>query len=200
MILGLQAPTAGTVEVLDAPGDGRRGERRTVGYVPQKFLLDSDMPCAARPGRTWGRWAPTRPAVPLARAPRARPGDARGSQRRRFCRCPRRRAVRRRAAAVPDRAALVSRPRLLLLDQPLANLDLRSAKEIVALLSSIARDQRLTVLISAHDMNPLLSVMDRVVYLADGRAASGTTDEVVRSDVLTRLYRHHVDVLRCTAA
>jgi zinc/manganese transport system ATP-binding protein len=38
--------------------------------------------------------------------------------------------------------------------------------------------------------------MDRVVYLADGRAAAGTTDEVISSEVLTRLYGHHVDVLR----
>ncbi len=51
------------------------------------------------------------------------------------------------------------------------------------------------MLLSAHEMNPLLPVMDRVVYLAGGRAASGPTDEVVTSDVLSRLYGHHVDVL-----
>jgi zinc/manganese transport system ATP-binding protein len=51
------------------------------------------------------------------------------------------------------------------------------------------------VLLSAHEMNPLLPVMDRVVYLAGGRAASGTTDEVIRSDVLSRLYGHRVEVL-----
>ena len=45
-------------------------------------------------------------------------------------------------------------------------------------------------------MNALLPVMDRIVYLTAGRAASGTTDEVVRSDVLSRLYGHHVDVLK----
>jgi zinc/manganese transport system ATP-binding protein len=45
-------------------------------------------------------------------------------------------------------------------------------------------------------MNPLLPVMDRVVYVANGRVASGTTDEVVRPDVLSALYGHHVDVLR----
>ena len=66
--------------------------------------------------------------------------------------------------------ALISRPRLLLLDEPLANLDLRSAQEVVALLARIAREQKIAVLISAHEMNPLLPVMDRVVYLADGRA------------------------------
>ncbi len=92
--------------------------------------------------------------------------------------------------------ALVSRPKLLLLDEPLANLDLRSEQEVVELLARIAGEQRIAVLISAHDMNPLLPVMDRIVYLADGRAVSGTVDEVVRSGVLSNLYRHPVDVLR----
>ena len=58
---------------------------------------------------------------------------------------------------------------------------MRSAQEVVALLRRIAREQRVAVLISAHEMNPLLPVMDRVVYLAAGRAASGTTEEVVRT-------------------
>ena len=91
--------------------------------------------------------------------------------------------------------ALIARPRLLLLDEPLANLDLGSAHEVVALLARIAREQEVAVLISAHEINPLLPVMDRVVYMAAGRAASGTTGEVVRPEVLTRLYGHHVDVI-----
>ena len=51
------------------------------------------------------------------------------------------------------------------------------------------------MLLSAHEINPLLPVMDRVVYLASGRAASGPADQVVTSEVLSRLYGHHVDVL-----
>src|SRR5581483_10796742 len=70
--------------------------------------------------------------------------------------------------------ALISRPRLLLLDEPLANLDLRAGHEIVLLLARIAHEHRVAVLISAHEMNPLLEVMDRIVYVAGGRAASGT--------------------------
>ena len=58
-----------------------------------------------------------------------------------------------------------------------------------------AAEQHIAILLSAHDMNPLLPVMDRVVYLADGRAASGTTDQVVRTDTLSRLYGHHVEVI-----
>ena len=91
--------------------------------------------------------------------------------------------------------ALISRPRLLLLDEPLANLDIRCAQEVVALLAQIAAEQHIAILLSAHDMNPLLPVMDRVVYLAAGRAASGTTEEVVRTDTLSRLYGHHVEVI-----
>ncbi len=90
--------------------------------------------------------------------------------------------------------ALVGRPRLLLLDEPLANLDLRSAQEVVTLLDRVAREQHVSVLISAHEMNPLLPVVDRIVYLANGRVASGTTDEVIRADVLSALYGHEVHV------
>ena len=91
--------------------------------------------------------------------------------------------------------ALISRPRLLLLDEPLANLDIGSVQEIVSLLARIAATQQVAVLLSAHEMNPLLPVMDRIVYLAGGRAASGTTAEVVQAEVLSRLYGQHVDVL-----
>ena len=92
--------------------------------------------------------------------------------------------------------ALISRPKLLLLDEPLANLDLRSEQEIVAVLGRLAREQQIAVLLSAHDMNPLLGVMDRIVYVANGRVATGPTDEVVTSEGLTRLYGHQVDVVR----
>ncbi len=84
--------------------------------------------------------------------------------------------------------ALIGRPRLLLLDEPLANLDLRSDQGIVAVLAKLAREQQIAVLISAHDMNPLAPVMDRIVYVAAGRAAAGSTDEVLRTDVLSALY------------
>jgi zinc/manganese transport system ATP-binding protein len=91
--------------------------------------------------------------------------------------------------------ALVGRPKLLLLDEPLANLDLRAGQEVVTLLARIAHEREVAVLISAHEINPLLPVMDRIVYLAGGRAVSGTVEQVVRADVLSELYGSHVDVL-----
>jgi zinc/manganese transport system ATP-binding protein len=191
VILGLQAGASGSVEV------GSDGGRQAIGYVPQKFLLDPDMPLRGRDlvglgidGHRFGLPKPSRSrrdrveemleAVDAKEFADARVGQLSGGEQQRIL----------------IAHALVSRPALLLLDEPLANLDLRSAKEVVTLLSRIAREQRVSVLISAHEMNPLLPVMDRIVYLADGRAVSGTAQEVVRTDVLSQLYRHHVDVLK----
>ena len=90
----------------------------------------------------------------------------------------------------------MSRPRLIVLDEPLANLDPGSVDEIVSLLDRVAHEQHVAVFISAHEMNALLPVMDRIIYIANGRVTSGTTEEVVRPDVLSALYGHHVDVVR----
>lgn len=64
------------------------------------------------------------------------------------------------------------------------------------MLRRLSREFNTTVLLSAHDMNPLLSAMDRIVYLANGRAASGSTEAVVRTEVLSQLYGYHIDVVR----
>jgi zinc/manganese transport system ATP-binding protein len=178
------------------PGGGRSRRNPQIGYVPQKITLEADMPLRARDlvglGLDGHRFGLSRPsatraaavdemleAVGATRFADARVGNLSGGEQQR----------------VMIAHALISRPRLLLLDEPLANLDIRSAAEVVELLARIAVEQRIAVLLSAHDMNPLLAVMDRVVYLADGRAVSGTTDEVVTTATLSRLYGHHVEVL-----
>jgi zinc/manganese transport system ATP-binding protein len=92
--------------------------------------------------------------------------------------------------------ALIRRPRLLLLDEPLASLDIAAIAGVVAVLRRIATEYGITVLVSAHDMNPLLAAMDRIVYLAHGRAVSGMTGDVVRTEVLSALYGYHIDVIR----
>jgi zinc/manganese transport system ATP-binding protein len=194
VILGLQPTVAGRVLV-----DGRPRSRRNspIGYVPQKFMLDPDAPLRARDlvglgldGHRLGFALPSRTrtrlvdemleAVDATPFADARVGNLSGGEQQR----------------VLIAHALVSRPRLLLLDEPLASLDLASSEEIVALLSRVSHERDVAVLISAHEMNPLLPVMDRIVYMAAGRAASGRADEVIRTDVLSELYGHHVDVFR----
>ncbi len=193
VILALQAPSAGRVLVEGGEHGRRRG---LIGYVPQKFLLDPDVPLRARDlvglgidAHRLGLPRPSRSrralveemlhAVDAVAFADTRVGQLSGGEQQRIL----------------IAHALIARPRLLLLDEPLANLDLGSAQEVVTLLARIAREQQIAVLISAHEINPLLPVMDRIVYLASGRAVSGTTEEVVRPDVLSELYGHHVDVL-----
>jgi len=201
VILGLQPPTAGRVLLNGRPqylrGLGRRGGERLIGYVPQKLAIDPDMPLRARDvvslgidGNRLGFPLPSAArrelvdealrAVEAERYADARVGELSGGEQQR----------------VMIAHAVIARPRLLLLDEPLANLDLRSEQGIVAVLARLAREQRIGVLISAHDMNPLMAETSAVVYVAGGRAAAGRTDEVIRADVLTALYGSQVDVLR----
>jgi zinc/manganese transport system ATP-binding protein len=186
VILGLLPATSGKITVSAAG----------VGYVPQKIQLDPDMPLRARDlvglgldGQRFGIPFPSRArrklvdemlrAVDAEHIGNARVGNLSGGEQQRIL----------------IAHALISRPGLLLLDEPLANLDIASEQEVVALLGRIAKEQRIAVLISAHEMNPLLPVMDRIVYMAHGRAASGPTDEVVTGERLSELYGHHVDVI-----
>ena len=195
VILGLLQPSGGRVLVEGEPQHART--RRLIGYVPQKLVIDPDMPLRARDvvslgldGHRLGFAFPSRQRRALIdralcdvgadRYADARVGELAGGEQQR----------------VLIAHALISRPRLLLLDEPLANLDLKSEQEIVALLGKLSREHEIAVLLSAHDMNPLLHVMDRIVYVANGHVATGSTDEVVTSEGLSTLYGHHVDVVR----
>ena len=194
VILGLLRPDTGTVLVA-----GRPLERANplIGYVPQKIGLDPDIPLRARDlvglgvdGHRAGfsrKSSEKRDRVDEALAAVGADGFAD-------------RRVGRLSGGEQQRVmiahALAGRPRLLLLDEPLANLDISSSNGIVDVLSDVCRDQGVAVVISAHDMNPLLPSMDHIIYMAGGRVATGTTDEVVRTEVLSELYRHPVDVLR----
>jgi zinc/manganese transport system ATP-binding protein len=185
-ILGQQAASHGRVLT-----DGRPG------YVPQKFSLDPDMPLRGRDlvglgldGHRFGPVLPSRRRAERVEAMLSAVGASAFADTR----------VGRLSGGEQQRIliahALIGQPRVLLLDEPLANLDLASAKQTVELLADLAATQDLAVLVSAHELNQLLPALDHVVYLADGRAVAGSTDEVIRQDVLTRLYDRHVDVIR----
>jgi len=92
--------------------------------------------------------------------------------------------------------ALLGRPRLLLLDEPLASLDPRNQMLLIERVTEIKKSMETTVLFSAHDVNPLLGVMDRVFYIAGGQAAIGAVDEVITSSALSQLYKTDMRVLR----
>ncbi|MDX6213515.1 MAG: zinc/manganese transport system ATP-binding protein, partial [Frankiales bacterium] len=92
--------------------------------------------------------------------------------------------------------ALVRRPKLLILDEPLDSLDVTNQASVSALIQSVCRSQGVTVLMVAHDVNPILLYLDQVIYLAHGGAVMGRPEDVITADTLTMLYGTSVDVLR----
>jgi zinc/manganese transport system ATP-binding protein len=200
--LGLVPLAAGSATVLGrAPG--RAG--RDIGYLPQRRSFDAglrvrgvDVVGLGADGDRWG--------VPL-------PGAARlfGSRRQvrdrieevielvgasSFARRPIGQVSGGEQQRLLIAQALVRRPQLLVLDEPLDSLDLPSQASVAALISRICHEQQLTVLLVAHDVNPILPYLDRVAYIARGGAVAGTTAEVITSDTLTALYRTPVEVVR----
>ncbi len=92
--------------------------------------------------------------------------------------------------------ALLGKPRILLLDEPLIGLDPHQQQVVVSLVRDLSRRMKLTVLFSAHELNQLLGAIDRVLYLGKGHAAMGTVDDVIRPDVLSPLYGAPIEVVR----
>ncbi len=194
VMLGLQAVTRGAV-LID--GEPRARRDASIGYVPQKLGIEPDTPLRVRDvvslgvdGHKFGVRLPSRArrelvddmltAVGARRFADARIGELSGGEQQR----------------VMIAHALIGRPRLLLLDEPLANLDISGEQGIVSVLARLAKAEGIAVLLSAHDMNPLMPVMDRIAYVAAGRVAVGRTEDVVTTEVLSRLYGQHVDVIR----
>jgi len=192
-ILGLVQPSQGTIRVLGRPAS--RGSA-AIGYVPQvrssaaPRLSGRDVVTAVVSGHRWGLpvlGAPARREVDRAldlvgaTALAARPlADLSGGERQRLLLA----------------QALLGRPRLLLLDEPLISLDPHHQHAVVELVRHLQRALGITVLFSAHELNPLLGALDRVLYLGGGHAALGTVEEVITGPVLSRLYGADIEVVR----
>jgi zinc/manganese transport system ATP-binding protein len=94
--------------------------------------------------------------------------------------------------------ALVRRPRILLLDEPLDSLDLSNQGAVASLVQGICRSEGVTVLLVAHDVNPILPYLDRVIYFAAGQGVEGKPREVITGPTLSRLYGVPVEVLEAS--
>jgi zinc/manganese transport system ATP-binding protein len=92
--------------------------------------------------------------------------------------------------------ALIGRPRLLLLDEPLISLDPGHQKSVVEIARRICDDLKIAILFSAHELNPLVNAIHRVLYLGARAAVIGAVDEVVTGPVLSRLYGTEIEVVR----
>lgn len=195
VLLGLQPLSAGTVRVAGEPA--RRGSDR-IGYIPQQRSIDptltvrgTDLVGLGLDGHHWGvglRHRRTRKqrveralrAVEATEYARAPLGLLSGGEQQRL-----------RVAQ-----ALVGEPDVLLCDEPLLSLDLAHQRNVSSLIARQARDADAAVLFVTHEINPVLPLVDRVLYLVDGRFRIGTPDEVMTSETLSELYRADVEVAR----
>ncbi|MDP3207920.1 MAG: ATP-binding cassette domain-containing protein [Rhodoglobus sp.] len=193
-ILGATPLDAGTIELEGRPV--RRGDRR-IGYIPQQKIVQPGTPLRGRDLVTLGvnghRFGlPITSRVERARVDAlltavgadsyaTRPlGELSGGEQQRL-----------RVAQ-----ALADDPVLLLCDEPLASLDLHHQAAIAGLIDARRRDSNTAVVFVTHDINPVLSMVDRILYLAEGKFTIGPPDEVLRSDVLSELYGTPVEVFR----
>jgi zinc/manganese transport system ATP-binding protein len=193
-ILGLVQPNRGSIRVLGSPA--AKGNP-AIGYVPQvrgaiahTRLSGWDFVASVIDGHRLGLPAPGKAgraevdrALDLvgARELAARPlAELSGGERQRLLLA----------------QALIGRPRLLLLDEPLVSLDPHHQRGVVELAKSLQTELEIAVLFTAHEINPLLTALDRVLYLGNGQAALGTVDEVITGPVLSRLYGSEIDVVR----
>jgi zinc/manganese transport system ATP-binding protein len=192
VLLGQVRLSAGSVRVLG--GSPRRGNP-AIGYVPQRRTLEADLALRGFDlvllgliGHRWGfgpASASEREAVMAAlhavdaTAYADKPvGLLSGGEQQRLL----------------IAQALLTNPQLVLLDEPLASLDLRSAHDIVHLVDNLRRARNITVLFVAHDLNPLLEVLDGIIYIADGVPHAGSVDNVLHSELLSKLYSTEVHV------
>ena len=195
-LLGIVPLSAGKVEVFGRPV--RRGNP-AIGYLPQRRRFDPDLRIRAvdlvRLGLDGADWG-----LPL----HSREKDRRVEEMIELAgaRAYSHRAIGELSGGEQQRVliaqALVGGARMLLLDEPLESLDLSNQQAISELIRSICRRQAVTVLLVAHDVNPILSFIDRVVYVAGGHVLCGLPHEVIRTETLTRLYGAPVEVLHAS--
>jgi zinc/manganese transport system ATP-binding protein len=186
MILGLIPVASGELRVF-----GRRPgqDNDRVGYVPQHYAASTGEAIRAVDmvmlGLTGRRWAFGRTTAAQRRQVEQAMAAVEATE---FA--DRRLALlsggQRQRVAIAE--ALVAQPRMLLLDEPLASLDLRSQREIVALLARLHRELAVTILLVAHDLNPLLPLLDSAIYFLDGQPRCAAMTEVVDDALLTHLY------------
>ncbi len=193
-MLGLLPPSAGALRVFGH--SPRRGDHQ-IGYLPQVrtvlpdlALRGRDFIAASLNGERWGVPSLTGADRAMidetldlvgARDLGTRPlSDMSGGERQRLLLA----------------QALIGKPRLLLLDEPLISLDARHQEIAIDVVRRVSRERGITVLFSAHELNQLIGTLDRVLYLGNGRAVLGTVEEVIRAPVLSALYGTDIHVVR----
>lgn len=195
VLLGRQALSAGSAEIAGrTAATGNPG----IGYIPQQKTIDSgvqlrgvDLVGLGVDGHRWGIGF-------RARAERkrkvAQAVAAVGAES--YASAPLESMSGGEQQRLRVAQALVGDPSVLLCDEPLLSLDLANQRLVAELVDKRRREHDTAVLFVTHELNPILPLVDRVLYLVDGAFRIGTPEEVMTSATLSELYRTEVEVLR----
>ena len=200
VILGLVPLTKGQVRVFGLPPQDARAR---IGYLPQARTFDQsvrvrgvDVVRLGLDGNRWGMPFPARHLLPAGRRDGSRRvrevidlvgasayanrpiGSLSGGEQKRLL----------------IAQAIVHQPDLLLLDEPLASLDYPTQTAITALVGRISREKAMTVIMVTHDVNRIAGQAGRLIYIAKQGVVSGTPNEVISSETLSRIYGSRVEV------
>ncbi|WP_428981476.1 metal ABC transporter ATP-binding protein [Nocardia brasiliensis] len=195
VLLGQLGLSAGTAAIAGAPA---RTGNPDIGYVPQQKTIDAgvqlrgvDLVGLGVDGHRWGLGLRSR--AERRRKVAAAIADV-GAEK--FAHAPLESMSGGEQQRLRVAQALVGDPKVLLCDEPLLSLDLANQRLVAELIDERRRGHDTAVLFVTHEINPILPLVDRVLYLVDGKFRIGTPDEVMTSDVLSELYQTEVDVLR----
>jgi zinc/manganese transport system ATP-binding protein len=195
LLLGLTQPLNGTLEVFGT--QPRKGNER-IGYVPQRRFIDTESKIQTleyvRIGIAGNRLGFSFEAGAARERQRALQA-LKSVDAQKLAYRPLSQLSGGELQRVFLAQALVGKPDLLLLDEPLANLDIRRETQLIHLIHSVCKAQNISVMLIAHDINPLLSAVDRIIYIANGKVASGKPEEIVTSQKLSALYGAPIEVL-----
>jgi len=199
-VLGLLPLAAGRASVLGRP-PGDANDR--IGYLPQRRNFDAgtrirgvDIVKLGLDGARWGIPIPGLPSRAREAARVARVVELVGAAG--YARRPIGELSGGEQQRLLIAQALVRRPELLLLDEPLDSLDLPNQVAVAALVRTICADDNVAVLLVAHDINPIIGYLDRVVYIAGGSAVEGRPEDVISSETLSHLYGVPIEVLKAS--
>ncbi|MFJ1729936.1 metal ABC transporter ATP-binding protein [Streptomyces sp. NPDC088254] len=193
-LLGRQQLSAGTLTVM---GHSPREASRHLGYVPQQATLSAHAMLRARDLVRFGIDGHRFGLRPRTRAVRSRVDEileAVGATA--YADVPLGLLSGGERQRVRIGQALATDPRILLCDEPLLSLDLNHQRAVTELIDARRRSHDTAVVFVTHEINPVLDLVDRVLYLAPGAHRVGPPEEVLTSESLSRLYGTHVDVVR----
>jgi zinc/manganese transport system ATP-binding protein len=194
VLLGLTPLSSGSVEVCGAPP--KRGSN-VIGYIPQQRGFHRDVPIRGidlvRLGLDGHRWGFALPNPQRRRLVDAAIASVGATE---FAQAPIGRLSGGEQQRLRIAQALLGDPKLMLCDEALLSLDIKHQRDVVGLIDSRRRAFNTSVLFVTHEINPILPVVDRVLYLVGTRWAIGAPDEVFTSARLSDLYQTDVEVLR----